>query len=665
MTSLPNGVRIRFQKQLPTSPLQKKTIEDLQNSITQLNGNLGSLGATIAQLKTDVSENVQGQKDSETVRKNEYSDYEAEKTESEQCIGALKAAIKVLSSGSGKFLQNGAHATSAYEEAQLMSVAADVRGVLRKKVASQYMSEQDLQAVRSFVSNPAIGMSAMQTGQGQNPFGDYAPKSDQITGILQGLHDSFVASLEKANAKEVSDNKAFDDLMDTKKKELKTLTGDLDRQELDFAEKKRSLASHREELDDTKADLKADESLFQETEATCKQRAAEWSQRSKLRSLELDGIKEALKILTSKEAQKAFKGAASLVQLAQSQHRAVRVHSRSGVSFSTALRRRAYAQLRALAAQSESLGMARIAVQVKTGDAFDKVIMMIDRMVADLRKEAQDDIEHRDRCQNSENQNSNEKEDLAHSAGTMKEEIARVEETQKELRKSHDTSDQERKDTEQQMKDRLDLRNEENAEFKRAMQMNTEAVKAIVLAQQALKKFYEETGKAEKFLQTSSETVSMEAPKVSWGKEGGDYGGAKGMHKGAIGALDIIKEDLEKEISTGKAEDDENQAKYEKDFAAMEKSLNAKKDTIDAIKKQLAELGVHIEDKKATLSQNTEDSNEAEDMTKALQTDCEWVKKHFDTRHKQRKAEIAGLQEAKEHLAKAGQADEDDDLDMD
>lgn len=548
-----------------------------------------------------------------------------------------------------------------------MSVAADVRGVLQKKVSSQYMSEQDLQAVRSFVSNPAIGMSAMQTGQGQNPFGDYAPQSDQITGILQGLHDSFVASLEKANEEEKQKRSNFKALMDTKSKELEKVTGSLEDAIGQEAQKKRSLASNREELDDTKADLKADEALFQETEATCKQRAAEWSERSKLRSLELDGMKEAMQILKSADSkmqkEKARKSA-SLIQLAESQHRAVRVHSRSGVSVSKALRRRAYAQLQSLAAQSDSLGMARIAVQVKTGDAFDKIIMMIDHMVADLRKEGQDDIEHRDRCENSQNQNKNEKEDLAHSAGKMKKEIARLEETQKALRKSHEASDQERKDTEQEMKDRLDLRNEENAEFKRAMQMNTEALKAVVLAQEALKKFYKEAGKAEEFLQTSSETVSVEAPKVSWGKEGGDYSGAKSMNKNAMGALDIIKKDLEKEISTGKAEDDEDQAKYEKDFAAMEKSLNAKKDTIDAIKKELAELGGHLEDKKATLSQNTEDSNEAEDMTKALQTDCEWVKTHFDTRHKQREAEIAGLQEAKDHLASASQGDEDDDLSM-
>jgi hypothetical protein len=86
---------------------------------------------------------------------------------------------------------------------------------------------------------------------------------------------------------------------------------------------------------------------------------------------------------------------------------------------------------------------------------------------------------------------------------------------------------------------------------------------------------------------------------------------------------------------------------------------------MEAIEKQLSESGVKLEDKKATLSQNEEDSKEAEDMTKALATDCDWVKSNFDKRREARKAEIAGLQEAKDHLAKSRDGAEDDELDLD
>ena len=41
----------------------------------------------------------------------------------------------------------------------------------------------------------------------------------------------------------------------------------------------------------------------------------------------------------------------------------------------------------------------------------------------------------------------------------------------------------------------------------------------------------------------------------------------------------------------------------------------------------------------------------AKDMQKSLGSDCKWVKTHFDTRRKKRKAEMEGLVEARDFLA--------------
>merc|ERR1711933_369679 len=49
-------------------------------------------------------------------------------------------------------------------------------------------------------------------------------------------------------------------------------------------------------------------------------------------------------------------------------------------------RKKAYAQLRSLAAKYQSTSLAEIAVGVKTGGHFDKVMVMIDKMIALLRK---------------------------------------------------------------------------------------------------------------------------------------------------------------------------------------------------------------------------------------------------------------------------------------
>merc|ERR1712039_795703 len=78
---------------------------------------------------------------------------------------------------------------------------------------------------------------------------------------------------------------------------------------------------------------------------------------------------------------------------------------------------RAYATIKKLAAKYQNLGLANIAAEVKTGGHFDKIQMMIDQMIDLLRKEEQEDIDHRDRCEGAENANGNNKEDVAANIG--------------------------------------------------------------------------------------------------------------------------------------------------------------------------------------------------------------------------------------------------------
>merc|ERR1719352_1595032 len=93
--------------------------------------------------------------------------------------------------------------------------------------------------------------------EGNNPFGDYAPQSTQIQGILKGMYDAFTAELEKDNAAEAESQKSFEELMATKAKEKATLEGSLEKQETDKASKEKSLAQAEVLLDDTTNDLNA------------------------------------------------------------------------------------------------------------------------------------------------------------------------------------------------------------------------------------------------------------------------------------------------------------------------------------------------------------------------------------------------------------------------
>merc|ERR1719487_2211454 len=156
-----------------------------------------------------------------------------------------------------------------------------------------------MDVVKHFVEKPQdfakSGMIAAQTGQ--NPFGDYAPQSTQIQGILKGMYDAFTTDLEKDNADEANKQKSYEDLMATKKQELATLEATLQKQESDHAAKTKKLAEDKVLRDDTTEQLAADEKFFEDTKAAAEAKAKEWSVRTRLRTEELAGMEGAIQIL--------------------------------------------------------------------------------------------------------------------------------------------------------------------------------------------------------------------------------------------------------------------------------------------------------------------------------------------------------------------------------
>merc|ERR550534_595671 len=115
--------------------------------------------------------------------------------------------------------------------------------------------------IRNFVQHPETlkdtrrknSISAVQLRI--NPFGDYAPQSTQIQGILKGMYDAFTADLEMDNAAEAEKQKAFEEFMKTKKAEQATLELTLEKQEDAKAKKTKLLADSKTDGDDTKEQL--------------------------------------------------------------------------------------------------------------------------------------------------------------------------------------------------------------------------------------------------------------------------------------------------------------------------------------------------------------------------------------------------------------------------
>merc|ERR1719388_192723 len=180
--------------------------------------------------------------------------------------------------------------------------------------------------------------------------------------------------------------------------ELETLKATLETKTGEHADSEKQLADNKVLLHDTKVQLEADEKFFEETKAACKAKAAEWAERTRLRTEELNGIQKAIEILEG--GAETFKSAHTtlFIQVAQS------VEDKD--------RAEAYKKLRGLVNKGAGLRLAFLAAELRSGGHFDKIIIMIDKMVEDLRLEEQEDIKARDVCNNQENALKAQKEDL-------------------------------------------------------------------------------------------------------------------------------------------------------------------------------------------------------------------------------------------------------------
>merc|ERR1719230_1182050 len=114
--------------------------------------------------------------------------------------------------------------------------------------------------MKKFVEDPTdflgSGFSGAQVGANSgNPFGDYAPASTKIVGILKGMYDSFSANLETANAEEADKQKAYEELHATALQEHATLTATLEAKTKEHADAEKKLADNKVLLQETTEQL--------------------------------------------------------------------------------------------------------------------------------------------------------------------------------------------------------------------------------------------------------------------------------------------------------------------------------------------------------------------------------------------------------------------------
>merc|ERR1719456_1935070 len=511
----------------------KASIESLSQEIKELKGRLGSFVAEVAGLEKNIAETQASILKTEKMRKNEHEDFLADKASLKQGIANLEKAIQVLSAGTTGF-------SPAMMETRMLTVAAGVRNAIKlygKHNTDIRSREDDFAAVKSFLGTPSAWVEESASVYSPHK-GTYSTQSGAIQGILADMLDTFKRNRESAIEEETMKAAEYQNLMDTKLKDLSLLKKTLTKKKMDQGDDTKALGEAKRNRADTQEQLDTDEAFFKTTQKACKAKADEWSERSRLRAEELAGINEAVAILTSDDATATFTEAGTFfLQTSASRDRS----------------EAAYRALQETARASGSPKLAALATKAKmtAKGHFDRIIKNIEKMMANLRQEEKDDITKKTWCENEMTSSNNRNEALEADKDQLTSKINRGTNKISELNGAIADAEGLINEEEETMANATDSRNADNRAFKAAVKADTDSVMLVTKAIEALSKFY--SLRQDHVKHTKDTIADRKQPEYTTSEDTppetfeGTYGGRGSENTGIVGILDMIKEDLQKD----------------------------------------------------------------------------------------------------------------------
>jgi len=602
---------------------------DLANSISAAGDQIPELGSNIEeseaslvqtkeelkQAQTDRSAAKSAMAEATSIREKEAAAFAGESTELKTNIGAMTKAIDALEKGmSGAFLQT-----------------TDAK-VLSKLVLSQEdMVDYDRQQLTSFLAGST----------------DYAPQSGQITGILKAMKDTMSASLDDATKKESASIVTFNDLIAAKTREVDALTAAIEEKIKRIGNLGVSIVQMKEDLSDTQAALIEDKKFLAGLDKNCATKEKEWDVICKMRSEELLALADTIKILNDDDALEMFKktlpgASASLMQV--------------GVSVQ-AMKDRALMLLQGVKDGKKSdrqhLDYIMLAIRGKA-QGFEKVIKLIDEMVALLKEEQLADEHKKEYCEMQFDAMDDKKKGLEREESKLEKSIDDAKEGISALTAEIEALGDGIKALDKAVKEATEQRQEENSDAKTEIASNGAAKDLLAFAKNRLNKFYNPklyVPDGASFMQISEHRnvadpgQAPEAP-GAFKKKSEESGGV-------IAMIDLLIKDLEKEITEAETEEKLAQEEYEELMAdsatkraADTKSLTEKTGT-------KADLEASLSDDTLSLKDTKKELMATEEYIGSLHAECDWLLKYFDMRKEARVGEMDSLTKAKAVLSGA------------
>jgi hypothetical protein len=198
------------------------------------------------------------------------------------------------------------------------------------------------------------------------------------------MKETFETNLSDSQKEEMANQRAYEELKAAKEEEIAAGQAQIVTKTQALADTNEKSAQAKEDVEDTKATLAADEELLMMLKEKCQMTHGEWEERSKTRAEEMEACSKALAVLSSDDAHDLFTKTFNPALL-----------QADAVASGSSRRAQVSAGLAAAASKLQSPRLATLATQVRL-NAFTRVKKAIDDMVTQLLAEKADEIKHKD-----------------------------------------------------------------------------------------------------------------------------------------------------------------------------------------------------------------------------------------------------------------------------
>jgi len=461
------------------------------------------------------------------------------------------------------------------------------------------------------------------------------------------MKDTMSANLDEATKKETAAIATFNELISAKTREVDALTAAIEEKIKRIGNLGVSIVQMKEDLSDTQAALIEDKKFLAGLDKNCATKEQEWDVTCKMRSEELLALADTIKILNDDDALEMFKktlpgASASLMQV--------------GVSVQ-AMKDRALMLLQGVKDGKKSdrqhLDYIMLAIRGKA-QGFEKVIKLIDEMVALLKEEQLADEHKKEYCEMQFDAMDDKKKGLEREESKLEKSVDDAKEGIAALTGEIEALGDGIKALDKAVKEATEQRQEENSDAKTLIASNGAAKDLLAFAKNRLNKFYNPKlymPEGASFMQISEHRdvadpgPAPEAP-GAFKKKSEESGGV-------IAMIDLLIKDLEREITEAETEEKLAQEEYEELMsdsatkrAADTKSLTEKTGT-------KADLEASLSDDTLSLKDTKKELMATEEYIGSLHAECDWLLKYFDMRKEARVGEIDSLTKAKAVLSGA------------